>query len=128
MVAINELTIKEVEADIKKNETKFNQTEIDKRVEEAVQARLAEIEKAKAEAIAKSTEAAKEKELAEKLAAVDNKQKELEKQMENISLRRSIPTPGIEGQPQKKSWKEMTGVEKTPHIKQYFQQVTGYNL
>ncbi len=123
MSAIPEDAIKAVEKEIMDNDKL-----IEERISKEVDARLAKIEADKQAKIAEeqkvAAESAKETELKTKLAEMEANQKELQKQLENISLRKSIPKE-MEQVEKKLEWKDLSAEEKIRMQKEYVSKVTG---
>ena len=125
MSEIDEATIKAVEKEIMDNDKS-----LEEKINKEVEARLAKIDadkKAAEEAKAKEAAAgAKEAELKAKLAEMENNQKELQKQLENISLRKSIPKEDVVEK--KTEWKDLPADEKIRLQKEFVSKTTGFAL
>ena len=126
---MSEITKSAIDAVEKELAEKENNT-LEEKIEAEVQKRLsekAEADKATAEKLEKElAEKNKEEELVKKLAEHENKTRELEKQIEGIKMRKSIPAEDIPTQP--KTWKDFSDEEKIKLQKDYVSQTIGMKI
>lgn len=119
-MSVDDETLSNIEKEVEEKTSDF-----DKKVQEAVEARLKsmEEEKTQKELEAKKEQEAqtREEETRNKLAEMEGKTRELEKQLEGFSKRKSIPadSEATEQDAEPKPWKELSKEEKIKHQKAY---------
>ena len=127
---ITKEAIEAVEKEITEKEAK-QQTDLEAKIEAEVARRLKEKEEAekaeKEKQDKEQTEKQKEEDLIKKLAEHENKTKELEKQIEGIKMRKSLPVEtSVEEKPVE--WKDLPASEKIKHNKAYAKSVLGMDI
>lgn len=127
MSAIPEDAIKAVEKELMESD-KIIEDRINKGVEERLAKLDAEKKAAEEAKIKEDVSNAKEAELKSKLSEMENNQKELQKQLENITLRKSIPSTPENSVPQKPEWKNLDTAEKIRLQKEFVSKATGLNI